>query len=163
MLMNPAVDAIYGVDEIRPGNYVFYDMTQVMIGSCTVADCALTVLASVISHQPGASHVITDAGALALSKDPGPMHLGEPVTMGRVFEDYERKRLSSTVALSTLSQEHGTLAAADPSALEGRYEVGDRIRILEHHSCLAAANFDRYWVVRNEQVVDEWPILRGRS
>jgi D-serine deaminase-like pyridoxal phosphate-dependent protein len=41
--------------------------------------------------------------------------------------------------------------------------VGDHLRILEHHSCLTAANFDRYWVVKNEQIVDEWPLLRGRS
>ena len=157
------VTNLEGVDEIRPGNYAFYDLTQIMIGSCTMADCALTVLASVISHQPGASHAITDAGALALSKDPGPTHLGDPFTMGGIFEDYERRRLYPGISLGTLSQEHGKVVAINPSALEGAFEVGDRIRILEHHSCLTAANFDRYWVVKNDQVVDEWPILRGRS
>lgn len=157
------VENLKGVDEIRPGNYAFHDLTQVKIGSCTVADCALTVLASVISHQPGASHIVTDAGALALSKDPGPTHLEGDQTMGGIFEDYERRRLHPTVALGSLSQEHGKVIAADPTDLEGSFEVGDRIRILEQHSCLTAANFDRYWVVKNDQVVEEWPILRGRS
>lgn len=157
------VENLDGVDEIRPGNYVFYDMTQVMIGSCALADCALTVLASVISHQPGASHVVTDAGALALSKDPGPTHLGGDLSMGEVFDDYGRRLLHPSVALGSLSQEHGKVVARDPSALEGSFEVGDRIRILELHSCLTAANFDRYWVVRNDQVIEDWPILRGRS
>jgi D-serine deaminase-like pyridoxal phosphate-dependent protein len=157
------VEDLTGIDEIRPGNYVFYDLTQVMIGSCTVADCALTVLASVISHQAGASHAVTDAGALALSKDPGATHLGSPPIMGRIFEDYERKCLHPEIALGSLSQEHGKIVADDPSVLAATLEVGDRIRILEHHSCLTAANFDRYWVVKSDQVVDEWPILRGRS
>lgn len=59
-----------GITEIRPGNYVFYDYTQVQLGVCSVSNCALTVLASIVSHQPGALHFITDAGSLALSKDP---------------------------------------------------------------------------------------------
>ena len=157
------VETLEGVDEVRPGNYVFYDLTQAMIGSCSVADCALTVLASVISHQPGASHVVTDAGALALSKDPGPTHLGGELAMGGIFDDYGQRRLHPKVTLGTLSQEHGKVIAKNPSDLEGSFEVGDRIRILEHHSCLTAANFDRYWVVKNDQVIEEWPILRGRS
>jgi D-serine deaminase-like pyridoxal phosphate-dependent protein len=157
------VEDLSGVDEIRPGNYIFYDLTQVMIGSCTLRDCALTVLASVISHQPGASHVIIDAGALALSKDPGATHLAGRPTMGSIFEDYERRRLFPDISLGPLSQEHGKVEARDPSELEGKFEVGDHLRILEHHSCLTAANFDRYWVVKNEQIVDEWPLLRGRS
>lgn len=157
------IDNLEGVDEVRPGNYAFYDLTQVMIGSCTVADCALTVLASVISHQPGASHIVTDAGALALSKDSGPTHLGADRAMGGIFEDYGRRRLHPFVAFGNLSQEHGKVVAKDPSDLEGSFEVGDRIRILELHSCLTAANFDRYWVVKNDQVIEEWPILRGRS
>lgn len=157
------VEKLDGVQEIRPGNYVFYDLTQAMIGSCTVADCALTVLASVISHQPGASHVVTDAGALALSKDPGPTHLGREMAMGGIFDDYGQRRLHPTVALGSLSQEHGKVVAKNPTDLEGSFEVGDRIRILEYHSCLTAANFDRYWVVKDDQVVEEWPILRGRS
>lgn len=156
------VENLEGITEIRPGNYAFYDYTQVMIGSCGVADCALTVLASVVSHQPGASHFITDAGALALSKDEGPLHVKNDMGMGVIFEQYDRKRLSPHLELTTLSQEHGKVVAEDPRHLEGNYGVGDRVRILEHHSCLTAANFDRYYVVKGEEVIEEWPILRGR-
>jgi D-serine deaminase-like pyridoxal phosphate-dependent protein len=60
-----------GITEARPGNYVFNDFEQVTIGGCEVRDCAVTVLASVVSSQPGRGWCITDAGALALSKDPG--------------------------------------------------------------------------------------------
>lgn len=156
------IDHLDGIDEVRPGNYVFYDYTMAMLGVCGVQDCALTVLASVISHQPGASHLITDAGALGLSKDVGPTHLKNPMGMGPVYEDYEKKRLFAHIHMGPLSQEHGKVVADDPSLLEGRLQVGERIRILEHHSCLTAAHYDTYIVVRGEEVVDRWNILRGR-
>lgn len=156
------VEDLTGVTEMRPGNYAFFDYTQAMIGSCGIADCALTVLASVISHQPEESHFLTDAGALALSKDAGPTHVKNQMGMGIIFENYERKRLESHIELTSLSQEHGKVSAEDARHIKGRYLVGERIRILEHHSCLTAANFDKYYVVREDQVIDEWKILRGR-
>ncbi|HTY36235.1 MAG TPA: alanine racemase [Bacteroidota bacterium] len=152
-----------GINEIRPGNYAFYDNTQVMLGSCGVADCALTVLASVVSHQPGASHFIIDAGALALSKDTGPLHISNDMDMGIIYEDYDRKRLQAHVHVKTLSQEHGKVLISEGSRLKGQYKVGEKVRILEHHSCLTAANFDHYYVVKGFEVVDRWKILRGRT
>lgn len=157
------VEDLEGVAEIRPGNYVFYDYTQASIGSCAIGDCALTVLASVISHQPGASYFVTDAGALALSKDTGPDHLAVHRGMGRVYADYREKRLDPAVRLLQLSQEHGIAGADSPELLRGRFRVGDRVRVLEHHSCLTAAMFDEYHVVRGDAVVDRWPIERRRS
>jgi D-serine deaminase-like pyridoxal phosphate-dependent protein len=148
-----AAASLEGVDEARPGNYVFYDFTQVELGSCEVGDCALTVLSSVISCQPGARYAVVDAGALALSKDPG--RGGGKPTLGEVFEDYRGARLSAGVRLTGLSQEHGLLSAPLP--------VGTRLRILPNHSCLTAACFDGYWVLRGTQVVDRWPILRHKS
>lgn len=151
-----------GITEIRPGNYVFNDYHQAAIGSSDVSDCALTVLASIISHQPGASHFLTDAGALALSKDLGPTHVRNTMDMGILFEDYERKRLHAHIHVKTLSQEHGKVVAESASLIEGKFNVGDRVRILEHHSCLTAAQFDYYYVVKGDEVVDTWKILRGR-
>ena len=156
------VENLDGINEIRPGNYAFNDYTQVMIGSCGVADCALTVLASVVSHQPDALHFITDAGALALSKDLGPTHITNDMDMGCIFEDYDRKRLQSHVHLKTLSQEHGKVVYSNPKGVADRFKVGDKVRILEHHSCLTAANFDHYYVVKGYDIVDQWKILNGR-
>lgn len=157
------VENLKGIDEIRPGNYAFNDYTQVMLGSCGVGDCALTVLASIISHQQGASHFVTDAGALALSKDVGPTHIRNDMDMGSIYEDYERKRLHAHLHVRSLSQEHGKVVTADTQIIEGKFKIGDRVRILEHHSCLTAANFDHYNVVKGEEVIDRWKILRGRT
>ena len=54
--------------EIHPGNYVFYDAQQASVGSCTLADCAATVLTRVLSHYPERNQLLIDAGGLALSK-----------------------------------------------------------------------------------------------
>lgn len=157
------VEDLHGISEIRPGNYVFYDYTQAIIGSCSVADCALTVLASVISHQPAASHFLTDAGALALSKDAGPTHVKNDMGLGILFENYGHKLLAPHLELTTLSQEHGKVVARSPQSIEGKFRIGEKVRILEHHSCLTAANFDRYYVVEEDDVIDQWKILRGRT
>ena len=61
--------ALPGIDEARPGNYVFFDYTQVRLGSCAAEDVALYVTAAVVSRQP--ERVVVDAGATILSKDPG--------------------------------------------------------------------------------------------
>ena len=153
------VDDLTGVTEMRPGNYVFHDLTMVSLGVCTVADCAVTILASVVSVH--GRTVLTDAGALALSKDLGAVHRAPGTGFGAIFEDYAAHRLypPATAHVTAVSQEHGKVEISAPDL----FHVGDRVRILEQHSCLAAAQFDRYALVRSDEVVDSWEILRGRS
>jgi D-serine deaminase-like pyridoxal phosphate-dependent protein len=151
----PAMSAVAhldGVQEARPGNYAFYDGMQVGIGSCAATDCAVTVLATVVSSQLGAPHCVVDAGALAMSKDLAPQLPG--AGFGTVYADYPSGALMPGGRLSALSQEHGTLTPPLP--------VGTRVRLLPNHSCLTVACFDEYHVVRGDAVVDRWKIWRGR-
>ena len=142
-----------GVTEARPGNYAYFDLTQVAIGSCRVSDCALSVLATVVSSPHGADHSVIDAGALALSKDAGPG--GEaPTGMGRLFRSLGSAELAPGLRVSSVSQEHGVLSAPLPH--------GTRVRILPNHSCLTNACFDRVHAVRGGDVVDTWRVERGR-
>lgn len=145
-----AVDRLDGVTEARPGNYAYFDATQVELGSCEAGDCALTVWASVVSSVRG--HAVVDAGALALSKDVG--HAGGRPSMGRLYEDYGARTLREDARLASLSQEHGVVDAPLP--------VGSRVRILPNHSCLTNACFDRVHAVRDENVVDVWRVRRER-
>ena len=153
-----AAQDLAGVTEARPGNYVFHDRTMVLIGCCEPADVGVTVLATVVSHQPGAAHFIVDAGALELSKDPGPAHVA-PQAMGAV-------RGAPELTVATLSQEHGLIRAESPAALDGRFAVGTQLEIIPNHSCLTVAHFDQYQVVRGTgdgaRVVDRWKVERGR-
>ncbi len=156
------IENLSGVTEVRPGNYCFYDRTMIDLGVCGLEDCAVSVLASVISHQQGASHFVIDAGALALSKDLGASNVHKSPSMGALFEDYDNKRLSQRLSLATLSQEHGKVTANHSSEIEGRFQVGSKVRILENHSCLTVAHFDEYHLVRGDEVIDRWRIWRGR-
>ena len=143
-----------GVTEVRPGNYALFDYSQAVLGSCTPADCAVSVIASVVSSPAGGEHSIVDAGALALSKDPGPGS-PHPPTMGEIYEDYASGALNRETRVVSLSQEHGRVNRAFP--------IGERLRILPNHSCLTVAHFDEMHVVRGDQVEDRWKVWRGRG
>src|SRR2546425_8094294 len=153
-----AVRDLTGVTEARRGNYVFYDRTMLLIGACEPGDVGVTVLATVVSHQPGAAHFIVDAGALELSKDPGPAHVA-PQAMGAV-------RGAPELTVATLSQEHGLIRADSPAALDGRFTVGTQVEIVPNHSCLTVPLFDEYHVIRGTgdgaREVDRWKVERGR-
>ena len=144
-----------GVDEIRPGNYIFYDAFQATLGSCAFEDCALTVLSAVV-HRTGRK-VVIDAGAIALSKDRGAFELDESCGFGRVL-DLEGNDLG--VRVGSVSQEHGMIEVADDATAE-RLHVGTRVRVLANHSCLTAAQHPHYNVLEGDRVVDRWEIQSG--
>ena len=150
-----AVKSLTGVTEARPGNYIFYDRTMVLIGCCEPQDVAVSVLATVVSHQPGASHFVVDAGALSLSKDLGPTHVGLEPAFGAVKDHPE-------LTVASVSQEHGLIRAAASAAIEGKFKVGQQIEIIPNHSCLTEAHFDEYVVIEGGRVMDRWHIERGR-
>jgi D-serine deaminase-like pyridoxal phosphate-dependent protein len=151
------VDHLRGIDEARPGNYIFFDAFQAAIGSCTLEDCALTVLAAVVHRDCNRRKVVIDAGAIALSKDRGAVEFDESCGYGHVL-DLEGNDLGLRVM--GLSQEHGEINVQDAGMLD-RLSVGTRLRILANHSCLTAAQHDYYHVLENNSVVDHWEIQRG--
>jgi D-serine deaminase-like pyridoxal phosphate-dependent protein len=136
-----------GVTECRPGNYVFHDASQVSLGTCGVEDCALTVLATVVS-VPGPGRAFVDAGSKTLSSDPlRPRAGGHGWILGR------RSRLKG------LSEEHGWVEVAEGES----FRVGERIRILPNHACVVANLHDRLLGVRGDHVETEIPVsARGR-
>jgi len=154
-----AVDHLAGVTEVRPGNYAFFDAHQAVIGSCSLSQCAFTVLATVIGCYPERQMLVLDAGALALSRDPGPTHLRPDCGFGVVCTVHGCQPIAG-LTLVALTQEHGTVLAA-AGALAAAHPPGTRLRIIPNHACLAAACFDTYHVVDGEHVVDLWHPCRG--
>ncbi|HJW93175.1 MAG TPA: alanine racemase [Thermoanaerobaculia bacterium] len=146
------VESFSEVDEVRPGNYVFYDAFQAAIGSCSIDDVAVSVLATVVGSYPDRRSAIIDAGALAMSKDLGADHIDPDVSFGIVC-DVDLNPLP--VRLTALSQEHGKLEGI------AHLPVGTKVRIIPNHSCLTAAMFDRHHVIERGSVVDEWKPVRG--
>jgi D-serine deaminase-like pyridoxal phosphate-dependent protein len=139
-------------DEVRPGNYVFYDAFQATIGSCGLEDVAVSVLTTVVGSYPERNTLIVDAGALALSKDTGPDHIIPRFGYGLVC-DLDLRPLP--MRIEALSQEHGKIAT------QAHVPVGTRLRILPNHSCLTAAMFDTYQIIDRGKVVDQWRPVRG--
>jgi D-serine deaminase-like pyridoxal phosphate-dependent protein len=111
-----------GVTECRPGNYVFHDGSQVALGTCGIEDCALTILATVVS-VPAPDRAVVDAGSKTLSSDPlRPRPGGYGQLLGRASR------------IEKLSEEHGVIAVAPGES----FRVGERVRILPNHACVVA-------------------------
>jgi len=146
------IDDFSSADEVRPGNYVFYDAFQATIGACAMADVAVSVLATVIGAYPERQTAIVDAGALALSKDLGPDHLDPHFGYGVVCDLALQPIAARLVAVS---QEHGKIETA------AHLPVGTRLRIVPNHSCLTAAMYDTYHVIDAGRVVGGWRPVRG--
>lgn len=149
-----------GLDEARPGNYLFLDRQQQALGSCTVDEIAFEVLASVIALAPARDELVVDAGALALSKDAGPTAIeGErPGLLARRAEGSGEEARLHGLELAGLSQEHGRIRAREGLP---RLRLGERLRLVPNHSCLAAAQFERLHAVRGDELVASWPTARG--
>ena len=91
-----------------------------------------------------------------MSKDRGPVGLDPKCGYGRVL-DLEGK--DTGMRLSSLSQEHGVIEAANGAF--DRFKVGDRIRVLANHSCMTAAQHTHYNILENGEIVDKWKIHTG--
>jgi D-serine deaminase-like pyridoxal phosphate-dependent protein len=142
---------IAGVTEMRPGTYIFNDRTTAEIGACAMEDCALTVLATVVSTAvPG--QAVIDAGTKALGREPIRGGAGEG--FGCLLHD-------PGVVVKSMSEEHGVL---DLSTTGWRPRVGDRVRVIPNHVCIVVHLADLVYGVRDDAVVSSWPVAaRGRG
>jgi D-serine deaminase-like pyridoxal phosphate-dependent protein len=140
---------IHGLTEIRPGTYVFNDRTTAEIGACDWHDCALTVLATVVSTSVPNQAVI-DAGSKALGREP---LRGNGGGFGVIVGQPD-------VVVGAMSEEHGLL---DLAGTAWRPTVGDLVRIIPNHACIVVHLNDRVIGVRGDAVMTRWPVAaRGR-
>ncbi|MFW9921000.1 MAG: alanine racemase [Candidatus Thorarchaeota archaeon] len=149
-----------GITEIRPGNYVYYDYSQVKLGVCRISDCALTVIARIVGKY--GERAAIDAGATALSKDRGPTHIEPKCGFGKIFRDYEESELDMHTSIDELSQEHGKVSFSHESIVS-KMKIGDLVRILPNHACLTNNLFRKAYVVVGDKVLSEWQIFSGHS
>lgn len=132
-----------GPDELRPGNFVFYDLMQERLGACSAADIAVAAACPVIGLRPGRREALLHGGAVHLSKEFLPEAGG-----GRCFGRAARWTGDGwsgplPAAVTSLSQEHGVLKVEDDD-LWAELKVGSALPILPVHSCLTADLHPRY-------------------
>ena len=151
-----------GLTELRPGNYVYFDRTQVSLGAATLDDCALTVLATVVS-KPAADRIILDCGSKTLTNDQA-RGITNAAGYGAVLAgntdnlDWARE-VDEALTIERLSEEHATVRAAGGTPLQ----PGDRVRVLPNHSCVVSNLVDVVRLVEGDEVVDTLPVAaRGR-
>jgi D-serine deaminase-like pyridoxal phosphate-dependent protein len=137
--------------EMRPGTYVFNDRTTAEIGACAWDDCALTVLATVVSTAvPG--QAVIDAGTKALGREP--MRGTDAAGYGALLDRPD-------VTVRQMSEEHGIL---DLSRTSWRPEVGERVRVVPNHVCIVVHLNDVLHGLRGDVVERSWPVAaRGRE
>lgn len=155
-----------GVTEMRPGNFVFFDLFQAGLGTCGLQDIAVSVLATVVSHHPSRNHVLIDAGGLALSKDTGANRNVPGTGYGRVCRPDGALPLDG-MNVHDVHQEHGLLGGPDVPPVDfAAHPPGSRLRVLPNHSCMTGAMYDRYYVIDSSrgdgsEIVAEWDRVNG--
>jgi len=130
------------ITEIRPGEYVFNDCDNLLIGDCEASDIGLFVASTVVSDQ-GHEHVIVDAGTKALSRE-GDRERGfaqVPSCDGR---------------LSALNEYHGFLQLPENGT---RPTVGQSVAIVPNHVCPIVNSFDELIIANSDgELIDRWPV-----
>jgi D-serine deaminase-like pyridoxal phosphate-dependent protein len=146
-----------GLTELRPGNYIYYDRTQVGLRAASWSDCALTVLARVVS-RPAADRIVLDCGSKTLTNDPA-RGFGDASGHGAVLQSIDADRPDDTLVVERLSEEHAVVKATGDSTLR----PGDLVRVVPNHSCVVSNLVDAVWVVDGGDVVDQIDVsARGR-
>ncbi len=125
----------------RPGNYVFFDRIQQSLGACTFKECALTVLATIVSN-PSEGLYIIDAGSKAFGLDQGAHGVSNVVGFGYCKE-------YPNVIITSLSEEVGKIKA-DPK--EG-LKIGQKLRFITNHSCSTANLADKFTLINDDEIV----------
>lgn len=133
--------------EHRPGTYIYLDRFQVSKGVGTWDDCALTVLATVVS-RPTENRAVIDAGSKALTSD----------TLG--LEGFGRITDYPDAVITSLSEEHGVI---DLGACASKPKVGDRLRVIPNHCCVVSNLFDEVMLISGDEIIESARVAaRGR-
>ena len=131
---------VAGMNEIRPGTYIFNDRNVVLSGACTLENCAATIIATVVSTSVPGQFVI-DGGSKTFSSD-------------RAIVDGFGLFLDAPDALfEKMNEEHGYVKHAGHQR-----KVGERVRVLPNHICVAVNLHERIYGVRGDQVVESWTV-----
>ena len=150
------VNDFRGFDEIRPGNFVFYDLTQVQLGSCKSEHVAVAMACPVVEKNLTRNEIIVYGGGVHLSKESirladGRIVFGEVVLLDEKGWNFPSERCF----VKSLSQEHGVIASS--GELLNCAEAGKLIGIIPVHSCMTADLLRKYYTFDNEEITDFSP------
>jgi D-serine deaminase-like pyridoxal phosphate-dependent protein len=131
------------ITEIRPGNYAFYDATQVTLGIASEEQCAVSVLATVVA-RPDPRRLILDSGSKALAAERLTVR---STAFGRIQGHPE-------LNVERLYEEHAIVTTDEPSEIP----LGARLRVIPNHSCATVNLHTRMLVLEQSEVADVWSV-----
>lgn len=142
---------VKGINEVRPGNAVFFDAIQAGLRVSSFEHCALSLLATVVGKYQD-SRIVLDTGSKTLCLDKG-AHGNQTVTgFGHVVGHPE-------ITIERLSEEHGVGILSGKTPLQ----LNNKVQIIPNHACTVVNQFDQYVVHENGKVIDVWEIeARGK-
>lgn len=145
------LDNFSDFDEIRAGNFVFYDLSQYHIGACQLDDIAVAMACPVVALHPERSEIVVYGGGVHFSKDRA-IHPNGFEYYGRVVNwDKHTWQIPETESyVKSLSQEHGIIKASDE--LIASTKVGDILLILPIHSCMMVDLMPHYLTLDGEEI-----------
>jgi len=140
---------IAGLNEIRPGTYVFNDINTVRSGGCQMEDCAASILATVVSTaRPG--QMIIDGGSKTFSSD---RPTAGEVSFGHLVE-------APGARFHKMNEEHGFV---DLTEAGREFRIGERVHMIPNHICVAVNLHEKVYGVRGENVEHVWNVeARGK-
>jgi D-serine deaminase-like pyridoxal phosphate-dependent protein len=140
-----------GLNEIRPGTYVYNDWNTVVSGACTPHECAATVLVTVVSTaRPG--QIIVDGGSKTFSSD-RLSGSGVQSTFGHIIE-------APAAVFHKMNEEHGYV---DVRECGRKFAIGERLRVIPNHICVAVNLHERMYGTREGKVEEVWEVAgRGK-
>jgi len=140
-----------GVDEIRPGNFIFYDLMQQNLGVCDFDDIAVRMVCPVVAKHLSRNEIVIYGGAVHLSRESLLNNAGKHFYGRIVIEiDGQKTLLSERNYVSRLSQEHGILRVTQKNF--HLIHIGDLIEIIPVHSCLTANLGRSYLTTGGEEI-----------
>ena len=147
-----AMDDFAEVDEIRPGNFVFYDLTQWAIGSCDLSQISVAMACPVVAKHETRSEIVVYGGGVHFSKDRGVEPLSGNTYFGYLVESRgdHWSVPKQKVYINSLSQEHGIIKA--DKALMEKTKVGDILTFLPIHSCMCSNLMKSYLTLDGENI-----------
>lgn len=147
-----ADESLSDLDEFHPGNYIFYDYEQVLLGSCTINNVAACVATRVVCQRRDLSMLVIDLGFLGLSHD-GMRQRPDDFC---VIKDHPHLRLTA------MSQELGKIKAKDGESIDfDQYPVGKILFIYPYHTCATAAMYPHFYVHCGDKITNIWKPVKG--
>jgi D-serine deaminase-like pyridoxal phosphate-dependent protein len=140
---------IEGMNEIRPGTYIFNDRNTSACRMCEPGDCAVSILTTVVSTSRR-NGMIIDGGSKTFSFDR---------LAGGLDSNYGRITEASEAQFVNMNEEHGYV---DLGAATGRFKVGERVHVIPNHVCASVNLHEWVYGVRGQQVEEVWKV-EGRG